>query len=1064
MKKCARYRLGLDLGANSLGWCLVALNEAKEPTGLIRMGVRLFRDGRNPKDKTSLAVARRMARGMRRRRDRWLKRQQRFMAALIEHGLMPADEVTRKSLANLDPYSLRKRGLDEALTPHELGRALFHLNQRRGFKSNRKVDKADDKDSGKIKSALKDVRERLAAHGARTVGEWLAMRHSERQPVRARLRGQGAKAAYELYVGRDMIADEFDALWAVQSACQPAICTTAVGVELREILLRQRPLRPVKPGRCTLEPDDERAPLALPSAQRFRILQELNNLRFETAPGEVQTLTLEQRNLFAKLLEGQPGDGKRDKADAHGLLKFDTMRRILGLGDQAKCNLESDKREGLKGNASSLTLAKADRFGTSWHTLSLTQQDSIVEKLLAVESEAEIVSWLMQEHSLPEANAIKVANTGLADSHSNLGRRALARVMPFLDAQVITFDKAVLAAGYAHHSQLHSGEYFGNTALPYYGQLLQSAVGFGSGNPEDSDEKRYGRIANPTVHIGLNQVRRLVNAVIERYGPPTQIALEVTRELKQSQEQKDRVQKQQADNQKQRDADRADLAQWGQRDTGENLLRMKLWLELKRAGDGIARCPYTGRVIGQDKLFSEEVEIEHILPFSLTLDDSIPNKTLSYREANRYKKNGTPFEAFGQSLHGFEWEGIQQRAAVLPYNKKWRFATNAMELFREKHGDDFLARHLTDTAYLSRTAKAYLSYVCHPNDVWVTPGRLTALLRGKWGLNQLLSDRGKKERTDHRHHAVDAATIAVSDRGLLQKISTLSGQERLERLRDRILVPYPWEGFRDAIEAALPRIVVSYKPDHGHQAGLHNDTAYGFVEPYEPGKPSQVVHRVPLLSLKKLADLEDIRDHSLRERIKTAVGATEGKEFETKLAAFVGETGISRVRVTETLTVVPLHRKANMRERGREDRGQPYKAYKGDGNYCVEIYRDETGRWRDHIVTSFEAAQIARRDSSRLRHKALAQNGMSLVMRLCQDDVIAFGAVETRTLYRVNNFSQNGQIFVAPLNEANTDGRNRDKADVFAYISKKASSLYDAKARRVFITELGFVLDPGFKP
>ncbi|WP_370309723.1 type II CRISPR RNA-guided endonuclease Cas9 [Sinimarinibacterium flocculans] len=1063
-KYAVRYRLGLDLGTNSLGWCIVQINEANEPVGLVRLGVRLFRDGRNPKDKASLAVARRMARGMRRRRDRWLKRQKRFMAALIQHGLMPADADARRALAAIDPYILRKRGLSEALTLHELGRALFHLNQRRGFRSNRKIDKADEKESGKIKSALKEVRDRLAAQGARTVGEWLADRHTQRQPVRARLRGQGAKAAYELYVGRDMIADEFDALWAVQVGFNPSALTSAARDELRDILLYQRPLRPVRPGRCTLEPEDERAPLALPSAQRFRILQELNHLRYETGVGEERTLTLEQRDLFALLLEGQTGPGKRDKADARGQLSFNTMRRMMGLPDTVKFSIESDKREGLKCNATSLAMAKADRFGVAWHQLSLAQQDAVVELLLDEERETAIVDWLMKLHGLDEAAALKVANTGLADSHSNLGRKALAKVLPHLAANVVTYDKAVLAAGYASHSQLHTGEYFGHSALPYYGRILQSAVGFGTGNPEDSEEKQFGRIANPTVHIGLNQLRRLVNAVIDRYGPPTQIALEVTRELKQSRDQKERIQKEQAENQKQRDADREELQRLGLRDTGENLLRLKLWRELNIRDPLDRRCPYTGRQIGREKLFSEEVEIEHILPFARTLDDSIANKTLAYREANRYKKNSTPFEAFGQSLHGFDWQAIQDRAANMPSNKKWRFADNAMEQFETRHGGDFLARHLTDTAYLSRTAKAYLSYVCHPNDVWVTPGRLTALLRGKWGLNQLLSDSGKKDRTDHRHHALDAATIAVTDRSLLQKMATLSAQERLEREKDRILVPYPWEGFRDALEKALPRIVVSYKPDHGHQAGLHNDTAYGFAEPYEPGRPSKVVHRVPLLSLTKLSDLDDIRDNALRERIKNVVAGTEGKDFAAKLAMFAEKTGISRVRVVETLTVIPMGRGGSIPGRGGQDPDTPYKAYKGDGNYCVEIYRDENGRWRDHIVTSFEAAQIARRDPSRLRHKTLAQNGMSLVMRLCQDDCVALEINDVRSLYRVNNFSQNGQIFMAPLNEANTDGRNRDKSDPFTYISKKASSLFDARARRVFVTELGYVLDPGFKP
>lgn len=1075
-RKAIRYRLGLDLGANSLGWCIIHLNEANEPVGLVRMGVRLFRDGRNPKDKASLAVARRMARSMRRRRDRWLKRQRRFMAALIQHGLMPTDAASRNALTALDPYVLRKRGLSEALTPHEFGRALFHLNQRRGFRSNRKVDKADEKESGKIKAALKDVRERLAEQGARTIGEWLADRHAQRQPVRARLRGQGAKAVYDLYVGRDMIADEFDTLWSAQAGFNNSALTESARHDLRDILLHQRPLRPVRPGRCTLEPEDERAPLALPSAQRFRILQELNHLRYETGIGEVRTLTLEQRDLFARLLEGQAGPGKRDKADARGLLSFDTMRRMMGLPREVKFSIESDKREGLKGNSTSLAMTKPDRFGAAWHDLTLAQQDAAVELLLAEESETAIVAWLSDRHGLDETAALKVANTGLADSHSSLGRDALAKILPQLALAVITYDKAVQAAGYVSHSQPHTGEYFGHTALPYYGRILQSAVGFGSGNPSDSEEKHFGRIANPTVHIGLNQLRRLVNAVIERYGPPTQIALEVTRELKQSKDQKDRIQKEQAENQKQRDADREELQGLGLRDTGENLLRLKLWRELNIRDPLNRRCPYTGRQISREKLFSEEVEIEHILPFARTLDDSIANKTLAYREANRYKKNGTPFDAFGQSLHGFDWQAIQDRAGNMPSNKKWRFADNSMEQFEARHGSDFLARHLTDTAYLSRTAKAYLSYVCHPNEVWVTPGRLTALLRGKWGLNQLLSDSGKKDRTDHRHHALDAATIAVTDRSLLQKVATLSGQERLEREKDRILVPYPWEGFRDALEKALPRVVVSYKPDHGHQAGLHNDTAYGLTEPYEPGKPSQVVHRVPLTTMGKQnvntlkqTDLDNIRDASLRARVKAHCGEASGKELHAKLLTFAEQHQIHRVRVTESVTVIPLVRGKDGGIRTNEQGDVPYKAVKGDSNYCMEIYRDENGRWRDHIVTSFEAAKIHAKDKTlpeslrRLRHLELANNDRPLVMRLCQDDMVALGADENRQIYRVIKFTK-GKLTLAG-HEQGGDLKRRDesKEDFFEYLTKAASWLFDAKARRVFITELGYVLDPGFK-
>ena len=134
-----RFRLALDLGSTSLGWAMVRLDASNIPCAVIKAGVRIFSDGRNPKDGSSLAVGRREARAMRRRRDRLLKRKNRMTATLIEHGFFPKDETQRKALADLNPYALRAKGLDHALTPGEFARALFHINQRRGFKSNRKT-------------------------------------------------------------------------------------------------------------------------------------------------------------------------------------------------------------------------------------------------------------------------------------------------------------------------------------------------------------------------------------------------------------------------------------------------------------------------------------------------------------------------------------------------------------------------------------------------------------------------------------------------------------------------------------------------------------------------------------------------------------------------------------------------------------------------------------------------------------------------------------------------------------------------------------------------------------
>jgi hypothetical protein len=321
-----RYRLALDLGSTSLGWAMVRLKESEgeqRPVAVIKAGVRIFSDGRNPKDGSSLAVTRRMARAMRRRRDRLLKRKQRMMALLLKYGFFPTDAAERKTLELLNPYELRTKGLDAALTPTEFARALFHINQRRGFKSNRKVDKKEN-DAGALKAAIGALRSQIDPQGqdgkARTVGEWLWRRikpEKEGDPVRAGLvraryrenrilKDDGksrVEKSYDLYIDRTMIEEEFDALWSRQSALNPAAFTEAAGKELKDCLLHQRPLRPVKPGRCTLEPNEERAPLALPSQQRFRIYQEVNNLRILSENLRDEPLTMEQRNTVVDALE-----------------------------------------------------------------------------------------------------------------------------------------------------------------------------------------------------------------------------------------------------------------------------------------------------------------------------------------------------------------------------------------------------------------------------------------------------------------------------------------------------------------------------------------------------------------------------------------------------------------------------------------------------------------------------------------------------------------------------------------------------------------------------------------
>jgi CRISPR-associated endonuclease Csn1 len=1003
-----RYRLGLDLGSTSLGWAMLRLDSANEPCAVIKAGVRIFSDGRNPKDGSSLAVTRREARSMRRRRDRLLKRKARMMRLLIHHGFFPEADAERKALQVFDPYALRADGLDKALTAGEFARALFHINQRRGFKSNRKTDKKDN-DSGALKTAISQLRIALKQEGLRTVGEWLRKRSLEGKTVRARFRQERetmssgkvrVNKSYDLYVDRSMIEQEFDALWAKQSELNPTLFTESARLDLKDALLHQRALKPVKPGRCTFLPDEERAPLALPSTQRFRIYQEVNNLRI-LRHGLVEVpLNLQQRDLLVSALEQ---NSKRS---------FTQIKTLLGLGGVVQFNFEDPKRKELKGNTTSAILSKPGLFGKYWFGFSEADQDEVVLRLCNDENETTLIKWLMERTGIDEPSVESVAAEGLPEGYGSLSQKALGLILPELRRGVVLYSDAVKAAGFEHHSNISAsatGEIL--QELPYYGQSLQRHVGFGTNNINDSDEKRYGRIANPTVHIGLNQVRLVVNALIKRYGHPSEVIIEVARDLKQSREQREEENKRQSKNQQRNERMRSDIASVlgisEERVRVADLQKMVLWEELSFDAAS-RRCPYSGVQISVQMLLSDEVEIEHILPFSATLDDSLNNKTVAIRAANRVKGNRTPWQAFGaQPAAGFSYEDILIRAEEMPKQKRYRFAEDGYQRWL-KEDSGFLPRALNDTRHISKVAREYLSLVC-PQATRVIPGRMTAMLRAKFGLNDVLGLNGEKNRNDHRHHAVDACVVAVTDQGLLQRFARASASAREQQLNRLVeVMPLPWVSFREHVRRAVDRILVSHKPDHGYQGAMHNATAYGLL-----GNGRVQSHK-----------------------------SVDGR----------------RTRIEETLNVIEFADSSAMERHGAMPDGspRPYKGYKGDSNYCMEIVRSESGRWEGEVISTFEAYQFVRANGlDGLSQRNIAMSGRALVFRLIVDDCVRLVHDGVSRVMRLANVSGAGRLAFAQHNEANVDKRTRAEIKELAYVFKTAGSLQRSQGRKVAISPIG---------
>ena len=1089
-------RLGLDIGTNSIGWFLYATDN-DHITEVIDGGVRIFSDGRDQKSKASLAVDRRAARAQRRRRDRFLRRKTALMKRMAEAGLMPADPAQAKQLELLDPYALRTEGLDRALPLTHFGRALFHLNQRRGFKSNRKTDRGDN-ESGKIKDATKRLDEEMGIKKARTYGEFLHMRRSEKpekpstQPnvnkdgsrtddrltktVRTRLsiarrdNAEKEESGYDFYPDRRHLSDEFARLWEVQALHHPEVLTDDLRDEIALIIFHQRPLKTPTVGLCPFA-DEKRVPSAHPLNQRRILLETVNALRIAARGEPVVALTREKRDQIVHAIDNK----KHTKSMSRMSLKLKALGKVIKLGPGQSFTLETANRDAIACDPVRASLSHPGRYGPRWSQLDAGAQWDVIQRIRAVQSEDEhdaLVAWLMEVHALDRDHAEGVAHAPLPEGYGRLGLTATRRILAALEADVIPYSAAVAACGW-HHSDGRTGEVL--RELPYYGQILDRHVIPGTYDDKDDDVTRYGRITNPTVHIGLNQLRRLVNRIITVHGKPDEIVVELARDLRLSEEQKRDVQGGHKKNTDAAIARGGKLEEMGVPNTGANRMVLRLWESL---GDDVMTrsCPYSGQRISAGMLFDGSCDIDHILPYSRTLEDGFANRTLCLKEFNRQKANKTPWEAWGDTP---QWEAIAANLKNLAPNRAWRFAPDAMERFEGER--DFSDRALKDTQYLSRIARTYLDALYDGQDgkshVWVVPGRLTEMLRRHWGLNNLLTE-GKaavkaKNRIDHRHHAIDAAVVAATDHGLINRISKAAGRdERDGKGAEEVArtTPEPWEGFRADIGARLEEIIVSHRADHGRidregrksgrdsTAGqLHNDTAYGLTQ------DNKVVSRKPLSSLGP-SDIAvtmrgaNIRDAHLQKHLARVIRGLDGKAFEQALADFAGAPrlpdntdnpyfGLRRVRMEETL-------KESSRVEVRGGTGKPFKAYKGDSNHCYEVWRLPDGKIKAQVVTTFEAHQSVVVEKK--PHPAAKR-----LLRVFKRDMIMLERGDETLIGYVQKFSLGPGLYIVPHTEANADARNRDKTDEFKVIQMSAGPLIKAHARRVFVDEMGCLRDPG---
>ncbi|OGG95307.1 MAG: type II CRISPR RNA-guided endonuclease Cas9 [Candidatus Lambdaproteobacteria bacterium RIFOXYD2_FULL_50_16] len=967
--------LGLDLGVASVGWALIEESETSETSGnILGGGSRIFPSVLEAKSELPKNAARRLKRAMRRTLNRRQMRRDTLTNVLTRSGLWPESKKDRDQLIVFSPYLFRKTGLDHPLSLFELGRCFLHMNKRRGFLSNRKSkltgfeddarileliqrdEQADaeatpkkaqknatqeEKDLGAVLGEISQLKAAMQVVGARTLGEYLADLPKKRGT----------------HTERAMYQHEFEQLWTAQQTHHPNTLSEGLKAEVYRALFFQRPLKLQKflVGPCTLEPQRKRAAKACLEFQEFRTRQELNHLLiFNPDERAYRCLSETEREAIFQHLQ------------THDQITLGQIRKALSLHAGEHLNFE-DKEHKIPGNRTSVKLQKI--LGTLWQTLG-NKQFELITDLLTINDRRDLFKRLESHWKLPLETAYHLTILELESGYSPLSRKAICLLLPHL-----------------------------RTGLPY-AQALQQAGYHAGAKPIGEAEVLAPppRTNNPVVGKALNQTRKIVNALIATWGLPDVIRVELTRDAKQGKKARERIQKQQKVNEKLNNEAKVQLEELGiLQITGEALLKYRLWAECK----GV--CPYTGQTITPAMLFGSEVDIEHILPYSRSLDDSYMNKTLCMSFENRQVKKGlTPFEAYGETDRFPE---IRQRLLDLesmPREKKNRF------FLKDKPLEDWLAqftnRQLSDTRYISLEVKNYLQQLgCK---IEVTSGSYTAALRRKWSLNNLW--RGKKDdiqdapksRDDHRHHALDALVTALTDVGLMQRLGKASAKYGHLALDDRQLpLPAPWPDLAEQTEKWLKNIIVSHAPMRKLSGALTEETAYGkgkawltkgakkakADEPEETELVEVLVHRKSISELKD-TEVPKVRDPWLRGLLAARLaeyGGNAKKAFAEPIFHKDGKTPIKKVRLANRFTegaIFPV-------SKGHPE-GTDYKFYIFGNNHHIEIIEDlATGKRSGGVVTAMEAAKRVR-----IEKKPMVQTdhgpGKRLVCWLCINDLI----------------------------------------------------------------------------
>lgn len=1014
--------LGLDLGVLSIGWAVI--HEEENAQELVAMGSRIvqlsveelssFTQGNGE----SVNAQRTRSRGQRRGYDRYQLRRAVLMEKLRALDMLP--DASLAGLPKLELWGLRARAVTEQIGLRELGRVLLHLNQKRGYKSTKSDFSSDKKTTDYVKS-INNRYDQLTAMGL-TIGEYFFRELSVDPFYRCK----------EQVYPRKAYVEEFDRIMSCQQRFYPQVLTDETIRCIRdEIIFYQRPLKSCKHlvALCEFEKHSyvnasgetvwagpRVAPRTSPLFQICRLWESINHIEIRDRRNEVLVISLEQKKQILEFM------------NTHEKLKIGDLMKLLGLPKSGGFRFGDQFKAGIQGNKIRIDIAQALgdypdkerllRFELRQISSSMVDEETgeilpIIDTALEQEPLYRLWHVLYSIDDREQLQAVLRKQFGIDDDEvldrlskldfvkagfGNKSSKAMRRILPFLQLG-LNYADSCAAAGYNHSRTETKAESEARELLDRLPAI------------------RKNELRQPVVEKILNQMVNVVNALMEKYGRFDEIRVELARELKQSKEQREKNYKSILSNQRENERIEARIKEYGV-PTRSRIQKYKLWEETGHC------CIYCGQPVDvSDFLRGFGVEIEHIIPRSLYFDNGFNNKVCACRRCNSEKGNTTAYDYMshkGESL----FQAYVDRVNDL--KSKGKISEHKMKNLLTKVEDiptDFIERQLRESQYIARKARELLSKVCR--QVTATSGSVTDFLRHTWGWDTVLHDlnlpryreaeltevkevkhnqsiikceqiKGWTKRLDHRHHAIDALTIACTRQGYIQRLSSLNAQSKAEgeageddvrtQNLERYIQAQPHFTVAQVRDAAS-RILISFKsgkksvtPGKRYirkkgkrvvvqdnllvpRGALSEESVYGVIHRWEKdkqGNPVQVPYAVlkyPVASIDRKS-LDKVVDKGIRQILSDRLaqyGDDPKKAFATPVYSDAeGRVAIRTVRCLARLavdTLVPLR---------CNEAGEPVAWANPGNNHHVAIYRDEAGKYREQVVTFWNAVDRRR--------------------------------------------------------------------------------------------------------